>query len=154
MRIKLALLITAVVFTAAASAEPLTISGPARVVDADTVVIQNGDTSSFRDGAHVRLKGVDAAEMNTDLGRAAKVVMETIIGGGPLTCPVRTGEKTWKRDVGFCTTAEGVDINREIIEQGAALACPRYSTRYVEFEQPNAVAAQQRAHYCVERHRR
>ena len=88
--------------------------------------------------------------MNTDLGRAAKVVMETIVNGGPLTCTL-TGEKTWKREVGFCFTADGTDINREIIVQGAALACPRYDARYVEFEQPDAVATQQRAPYCIRR---
>jgi hypothetical protein len=33
---------------------------------------------------------------------------------GPLTCN-RTGEKTWRREVGYCTTADGVDVNREIL---------------------------------------
>jgi endonuclease YncB( thermonuclease family) len=51
-----------------------------------------------------------------------------------------------------CFTANGVDINREIIEMGAALACPRYDTRYVAFEQQAALDAQTRASYCVKRH--
>ena len=51
-----------------------------------------------------------------------------------------TGEKTWRREVGFCFTADGRDIQREIVEMGAALACARYSTRYVMFEQADAVA--------------
>jgi hypothetical protein len=53
--------------------------------------------------------------------------------------------------VGFCFTAAGTDINREIIAMGAALACPRYDARYVPDEQPEALAAQSRAHYCVRR---
>ena len=69
-----------------AVAEPLSITGPARVVDRDTVVVA---------GTHVRLKGL-------------------------LRAPT-------------------------IIEMGAALACPRYSTRYVQFEQAEALAAQPRA---------
>ena len=85
------------------------------MVDGDTVIV--GDT-------RVRLKGVDAAERGTDLGEAARIVMMTIVDGGPLTCRL-TGEKTWRREVGYCATADGVDINREIIEQGAALACPQ-----------------------------
>jgi hypothetical protein len=69
--------------------------------------------------------------------------MEAIVNG-LLTC-VLTGEHTWKREVGFCTTAAGVDINQAIIAQDAALACPRYDVRYVPFEQAAALAALPRA---------
>jgi endonuclease YncB( thermonuclease family) len=61
----------------------MTVSGPARVIDGDTVVV-NGTT--------VRLKGVDAAELGTERGEAARRAM-TRIGTGTLTCPL-TGEKT------------------------------------------------------------
>ena len=115
------------------------IKGPSHVIDGDTVIV--GST-------HVRLRGVDAADMNTDLGRAAKIIMETIVGDGPLTC-FTTGEKTYRRDVGFCFTPDGTDINREIIEQGAALSCPRYDARYLQFEQADALAVQPRATYCM-----
>jgi endonuclease YncB( thermonuclease family) len=65
--------------------------------------------------------------------------MKGIVGDSELTCQL-TGEKTThRRDVGYCFTADGRDINREIIEMGAALACPRYSTRYVRFEQADAL---------------
>jgi endonuclease YncB( thermonuclease family) len=67
-----------------------------------------------------------------------------------LSCRL-TGEHTWHREVGYCFTADGTDINRKIIETGAALACPRYDTRYLPFEQPAALAAQPRASYCVRR---
>ena len=69
---------------------------------------------------------------------------------GSLTCRL-TGEKAYNREVGYCTTANGTDINQAIIAQGAALACPRYSTRYVKFEQAEALAAQVRASYCLKR---
>jgi endonuclease YncB( thermonuclease family) len=80
----------------------------------------------------------------------ATVAMEAIVSSGDLHCTL-TGEKTWKRDVGFCFTSEGVDINQAIIAQGAALACPRYSTRYLQFETAEALAAQPRASYCLRR---
>jgi endonuclease YncB( thermonuclease family) len=118
-----------------------TISGAARVVDGDTVIVGN---------VRVRLNGVDAAEMNTDLGRVAKVIMQTIVNGGPLRCEL-TGERTWKREVGFCFTEDGTDIGQEIIAQGAALSCPRYSTRYLKFELADALALQSRSSYCVGR---
>lgn len=118
-----------------------TITGAARVVDGDTVDVA---------GVRVRLKGVDAAEMNTELGRNARRVMIGIVGGSGLTCEL-TGEKTYRREVGYCTTDAGVDIGQAIVAAGAALACARYSTRYVAFEVASAVAAQKRAKYCIRR---
>jgi endonuclease YncB( thermonuclease family) len=118
----------------------LTISGPARVIDGDTVVVA---------GTRVRLKGVDAAELETTRGENARRVMVTLVTES-LTCRL-TGEKTYDREVGYCTTADGTDINRAIIAKGAALACPRYDDRYVPFEQAAALAAQPRSSYCVKR---
>ncbi|WP_439395184.1 thermonuclease family protein [Bradyrhizobium sp. PMVTL-01] len=122
------------------NAPKTTISGPARVVDGDTVAVA---------GTTVRLKGVDAAELGTARGENARRAMVALVTG-TLTCRL-TGEKTYGREVGYCTTAEGTDINRAIIAQGAALACPRYDTRYLPFEQEAALAAQPRSFYCIER---
>jgi endonuclease YncB( thermonuclease family) len=117
-----------------------TVSGSARVIDGYTVVVA---------GTRVRLMGVDAAELGTARGEEARRVMATLVNGN-LTCRL-TGEKTYGREVGYCTTANGIDINRAIIEQGAALACPRYDDRYVSFERTAALAAQPRSSYCVKR---
>ena len=114
------------------------IRGTTYVRDGDTVVVA---------GQPVRLKGVDAEEMRTVRGRAAKQVMIDIIGGADVVCDL-TGEKTWDRKVGFCRVVGGVDIGREIIARGWALACPRYSTRYVAFETASAREEQRRASYC------
>ena len=129
----------------AAALATLIITGPARVVDGDTVSIN--DTFTSPSPIHVRLKGVDAAEMNTELGRRSRQTMLAIVGRSNLTCYL-TGEKTYKRDVGYCFTDAGVDINKEIISRGAALACPHYDPRYVPFETDAAVFYQQRASYC------
>ena len=125
----------------AATAEPLSVSGPAHVIDGDTVDVE---------GVRIRLKGVDASERGTERGDDATQIMKGIVGDSPLRC-LLTGEKTRRREVGFCFTADGRDIQREIIEMGAALACPRYDVRYVRFEQAAALAAQPRASYCVKR---
>jgi endonuclease YncB( thermonuclease family) len=113
------------------------ISGSARVVDGDTVVVA---------GTTVRLKGVDAAELGTPRGENARRMMVALVTS-ELTCHL-TGEKTHNREVGYCVTADGVDINQAIIAVGAALACPRYDARYLRFELPDALAAQARAPYC------
>jgi hypothetical protein len=41
-----------------------------------------------------------------------------------------------------------LDINQAIIASGAALACPHYDARYLQYEQADALAAQSRAPYC------
>ncbi len=126
--------------TTTASTTAMTISGRARTVDGDTVVVA---------GVRVRLKGVDAAELGTPLGEKARQAMLGIVTGD-LTCRL-TGERTWHREVGYCYTTDGTDINQAVIAQGAALACPRYDTRYTPFEQAAALAAQPRSSYCVKR---
>ena len=69
--------------TAASTTAASTISGPARVIDGDTVVVA---------GTTVRLKGVDAAELGTARGDDARRVMAKFVTG-ELTCRL-TGEKT------------------------------------------------------------
>ena len=127
----------------AATADPLVVSGLAIVLDADTVIV--GTT-------RVRLKGVDAAERGTERGEDARAVMMGIVTSD-LTCRL-TGEKTHRREVGYCFTADGTDIGQEIIEMGMALACPRFDTRYLPFEQADALEVQPRASYCLPRNSR
>ena len=78
--------------------------------------------------------------------------MIDIVGDAELTC-VLTGEKTYRREVGYCFTSDGVDINQAIIALGYALACPRYDVRYMPFERTTAaLAVQPRSSYCVRRY--
>ena len=125
---------------AGASACEATIFGPAVVVDADTVDVG---------GVRVRLKGVDAAELGTPRGDEARRQMQAIVTG-TLSCTL-TGEKTHGREVGFCVTPAGLDINREIIRNGHALSCPRFDDRYLSDETAETRAAQRRASYCRRR---
>jgi endonuclease YncB( thermonuclease family) len=71
------------------SMEEQYLSGRARVIDGDTVVVA---------GTTVRLKGVDAAELGTARGESAKRAMVVLAAGG-LTCRL-TGEKIHGREVG------------------------------------------------------
>jgi endonuclease YncB( thermonuclease family) len=135
-----AMLFAVLVVATAASADPARIFGNARVLDGDTVIVN---------GWRVRLKGVDAPELPMPGGVHARDLMHDIVGPeGILVCAL-TGEKTRGREVGFCTRPDGLDINREIIVRGAALACPRFSRRYVPDERAEARAKLQRASYCL-----
>lgn len=118
------------------------VEGPASVRDGDTVFVKGKGDRQWE----VRLKGVDAMEQSTPHGRDATEAMRVIVGDW-LRCRL-TGEKTHNREVGYCTNAAGQDIGQEIVTRGIALACPYYSERYVDFEQPEAVKRLVRASYC------
>jgi endonuclease YncB( thermonuclease family) len=137
----LGLALAALVSTPIEAAD-LVVVGPVRVIDGDTVVVA---------GTTVRLKGVDAAELGTERGENAKRVMAALVNG-ELTCRL-TGERTHRREVGYCTTADGTDIAQAVIAHGAALSCPRYDARYMRFETEAALAVQPRSTYCIRRTR-
>jgi endonuclease YncB( thermonuclease family) len=120
-----------------AYAENRSIQGPAYVIDSDTVVVS---------GIHVRLKGVDGPELSMPGGIEAKILMQEIVGAS-LTCQL-TGEHTHGREVGWCHNNSGDDIGAAIVRAGRALACPRFDSRYVVMEQPDAIARLSRASYC------
>src|SRR5262245_49548893 len=99
-------------------------------VAADVRVI-DGDTFAL-DGEKVRLKGISAPEMRESGGRASKDHLTALIGGRGVVCQF-TGERTHDRQVGWCRAGD-LDLNGQMVRDGWAAACPRYSTRYVEFE--------------------
>ncbi len=109
-----------------------TISGKARVVDGDTLVIA---------GERVRLSGVDAPETRQTCsrdgrrwtcGKAATKAMRRLIGRDPVRCEV-SGRDRYGRAIATCF-ARGQNLQRELVRQGLALAYRRYSTRYVRDE--------------------
>jgi hypothetical protein len=53
-----------------------------------------------------------------------------------------------------CANFGWIDINREIIRQGHALACPFFDPRYLSDEDRSLVANQERASNCVSGARR
>src|SRR6187551_2445313 len=85
--LKIAALILLATLTVARGGDMKMIEGRAHVVDGDTVVVG---------GVRVRLKGVDASELGTLRGEAARREMERIVGKS-LACDL-TGEKTWRRE--------------------------------------------------------
>lgn len=109
------------------------ISGMARVVDGDTIVI---------DGRSIRLEGIDAPEHGQTCGRrffgtwkcgaAAAQALAEIVEGRTVTCESR-GDDKYGRMLGICFV-DGEDINARMVREGLAWAFVRYSMTYVSEE--------------------
>ena len=112
---------------------PTTVSGYARVIDGDSLVI--GATE-------MRLDGIDAPEGRQDCerdggrwpcGEVSAMGLRALVSAGPTRC---TGDvrDDYGRLVARCRTEDGTDINRRMVELGHAVAYRRYSQRYVDAE--------------------
>ena len=117
-------------------ADPIaeTLTGAARVIDADTLAIA---------GRAVRLEGIDAPEKRQvcrrngrryQCGVAATQALRQRIGGGRVTCAIG-GRDNDGRSLGICHAADGTDLNGWLVEHGWALAYRRFSERYVPQEE-------------------
>ncbi len=109
------------------------LTGPARVIDGDTIVI---------DGRHIRLEGIDAPETPQTCGRrlfgwwscgtAAANALDKLVSGHNVTCESRGTDK-YNRMLGICFV-DGRDINAEMVREGFAWAFVKYSKTYVQEE--------------------
>ena len=109
-----------------------TVSGPARVVDGDTLEVR---------GTRVRLHGIDApeskqrcrsAERTWPCGHEATRALARRIGSRTVACEERDQDR-YGRIVGVCRVG-GEDVNAWMAAEGWAFAYRRYSTQYVAEE--------------------
>lgn len=110
-----------------------TLTGAARVIDADTLAIA---------GRAVRLEGIDAPEKRQtcrrngrryQCGVAATQALRRRIGAGQVACTLG-GRDNDGRSLGICHASDGADLNGWLVEHGWALAYRRFSARYVPQE--------------------
>jgi endonuclease YncB( thermonuclease family) len=98
------------------------------------------DGDSIRDGdRRIRLYGIDAPELRQQCrdgsgrpyrcGDAARAALESLIGAQEIACRVVDTDK-YGRDVGRCQ-AGSLQINREMVRQGWAVAYNRHSLEYM-----------------------
>ncbi len=115
-------------------------SGTASVIDGDTIDI---------DGQRVRLEGVDAPETAQTCGRAngeayacgraAADALARLVAKHRVKCR-EEGTDKYDRVIGVCS-ADGVEINAELVRRGYAWAFVKYSARYVKEEAEAKAAA-------------
>jgi endonuclease YncB( thermonuclease family) len=109
------------------------VSGPARVIDGDTLVV--GETI-------IRLHGIDAAETGQRCagdghkilrpGKDAVLLLQGLAESG-VSC-AGTEWDDYGRLVAVCRSAKGEDINRQLVADGWAWAFVKYSSVYVQEE--------------------
>ena len=107
----------------------MTVSGSAYVIDGDPLVIH---------GRHIRLFGVDAFESDQVCGRfacgvQAQSVMRGLTQAAVITCDQQDIDP-YGRVVAICRTAASLDIGREMVRRGLAVAYRRFSLRYLDDE--------------------
>lgn len=102
------------------------ISGLPRAVDGDSLTIGE---------EHIRLYAIDAPEIGQpclsggDCGLKAKEFLGTLIDGRTVECSRRADDDRYGRMIAQCT-ADGVDIGREMVRTGHAMAYRSISTLY------------------------
>ncbi len=109
------------------------LTGPAKVIDGDTIVVA---------GQLVRLHGIDAPELDQTFwwrgqqiacGTMALAALEALTAGVKLRCETVEQDR-YGRIVAKVFSPNGVDIGRRLVSAGWALAYRRYSTDYVAAE--------------------
>lgn len=111
-----------------AFAAPLTITGPARVIDGDTIETQ---------GQRIRLIGYDAPEKAQrckadgewyPCGRMATEALAAKIGGRNVTCAAGARDR-YGRPLAVCKIG-GIDLNAWMASQGWGAIDPRFDSEY------------------------
>lgn len=109
------------------------VSGPARLIDGDTIDIA---------GHRIRLEGIDAPEKaqrcpadegrTWDCGEAATRRLSSLIAGRDVTCQVVEKDR-YDRLIASCHAGQ-TDLNRMMVVTGSAWAFVKYSNRYTAEE--------------------
>lgn len=105
------------------------VSGPAYIVDGDSLVIRK---------TQIRLFGVDAPELNHPYGQKAKWALVSLCKGQTVRAEV-TATDDHGRTVARCYLEDGRDLSAEMVKIGLAIDWPKFSGGiYRSLEVPDA----------------
>ena len=116
--------------TTAAPAPQLTcLTGPARIIDGDSIVIRK---------TQIRLFGIDAPEINHPYGQKAKWALVRLCKGQAIRAEILETD-THGRTVAKCYLEDGRDLSCEMVKLGLAIDWPKFSGgTYRHLEPPDA----------------
>lgn len=109
-------------------------SGPARVIDGDTIEIQD---------QRIRIHGIDAPERGQTCllrgqrypcGVDATEALRKLVRGNEVTCDAMDRDR-YGRTVAVCVTPGAIELGRTMVRLGWALAYRRFSLEYVREEE-------------------
>ena len=132
LTLRSAFILLALLLSPALPASAVTLTGQARVVDGDTLVI--GDEK-------LRLHGIDAPELDQPCAREgaawrcgdwARAELAARIEGRAIRCEGR-GRDRYDRLLATCRI-DGADLGQSLVRDGVAFAYRRYSSAYVADE--------------------
>lgn len=86
--------------------------------------VRDGDTIEVN-RRPIRLNGLTCDERGTPLGNQAAAAMRELVAGKTVTCDLN-GDRTYDREVGRCSLADGSDIGATMISRGLCGRCARY----------------------------
>ena len=110
----------------------LSVSAHAQDFPCTVASVTDGDTFRCTDGKKIRVHGIDAPEMDTQLGPASKAALAEIIGDQAVVC--EQSGTSYDRIVATCLL-DGQDIAALMVQRAQARDCPRYSGgAYAEYE--------------------
>jgi len=106
---------------------PQIITGPAYVIDGDSLVIQK---------TQIRLFGVDAPEFTHPYGKKAKWALVRLCKGQTILAEI-TDTDDHGRTVAKCYLPDGRDLSAEMVKLGLAIDWPKFSNgAYASYELP------------------
>jgi endonuclease YncB( thermonuclease family) len=114
-------------------AAQVTLTGPAKVHDGDTLTVQ---------GERVRLWGIDAPELRQpcqdgagrtyQCGERSRDLLAALVANREVSCAYRDWDR-YGRFVGQCSVG-GLDLGERMVATGQAVAFTRYTDRYAGME--------------------
>ena len=103
--------------TAKPETAPVSITGPARIIDGDSIVIKK---------TQIRLFGIDAPEIDHPYGQKAKWALVRLCKGQKVRAEILEKD-AHGRTVAKCYLEDGRDLSCEMVKQGLAIDWPKFS---------------------------